>query len=544
MEDSKLSATNDDDDDHQFVDALCEFPFYDCIDTPEPERSISSSPSVSQLETNADVSLQPSPSPEILSPPGLRRRRSLSHHVRKEAPGSGSTGSNPNSSLSSDSATAAERKCRIFRNFEENERRSEKPEFSRVRINSESPGHCVDEVDEESKETSTVTAANDDDINQSVAVDLASGGNDESSSSFLFVLAGLVIKAIGFQISLMVSFFTFPIWLLCCSFMFVADPFGALRRVRDYLMGKVLGMWGVMCDNISPFVYEWLKEYNHIWKLALRFGWGFLWATYVCIVLVSLLVSAFVVSGLTLRHLVEEPIQMKETLTFDYTKNSPVAFVQMSSCPRERHGVPYRDKNEVGSLGGPRVIPVKHKLQVTVSLTLPESDYNRNLGIFQVRVDFLSASGKAIASSSRPCMLQFKSPPIRLLLTFLKAVPLVAGYSSETQTLTFKFRGFAEGDIPTACLRVTIEQRAEFQPGAGIPEIYDASLLLESELPLLKRIIWRWKTTLFIWVGMTMFAAELLFVFLFCRPIIMPRGRPRDGSPGNAAQINHPALSS
>ena len=31
-----------------------------------------------------------------------------------------------------------------------------------------------------------------------------------------------------------------------------------------------------------------------------------------------------------------------------------------------------------------RAIPSNNKIKVTVSLTLPESDYNRNLGIFQV----------------------------------------------------------------------------------------------------------------------------------------------------------------
>lgn len=157
----------------------------------------------------------------------------------------------------------------------------------------------------------------------------------------------------------------------------------------------------------------------------------------------------------------------------------------------------------------------------------------------QVRVDFLSASGKALASSSKPCMLRFKSEPVRLLLTFLKVVPLLTGYSSESQTVDVKFRGFTEGDNPTACLRVMIEQRAEFRPGAGAPQIYDASLTLESELPLPKRIIWYWKKTVFIWIGMSTLTMELLFMLLFCRPIIMPRIRPRDGSANRSTLQNH-----
>ncbi|XP_057462771.1 LOW QUALITY PROTEIN: seipin-2-like [Actinidia eriantha] len=516
MEDSKSNTNNEDDDDH-FFDALDEFSY----DTNEHDQSISNSSPIYQLESNADVLLKRKPSPEIVPPIGLRRRRSWSKHIRKEISGDDSENSNPNSSVSFDSTTPADKKYRISRKSKEIGSRNEKSDSFRASHSS----------NEENEESSAVTTENDDTVNESLAVDSASGGIDESSSNFLFVLAGFVIKAIGFQLSLLVSFFTFPIWLLYRSYMLVLDPLQVVRRSREYLMGRLWRIWGVMCENVTPFVYEWLKEHKSIWKLALRFGWGFLWATYVCLVLVSLLVSAFVVSGFIVRHVVEEPIQMKETLTFDYTKNSPVAFVRIISCPGEHRGIEY--------LGAPRFIPPKHKLQVTVSLTLPESDYNRNLGIFQARVDFLSASDKALASSSRPCMLRFKSQPIRLLLTFLKVAPLVTGYSSESQTLNVKFRGFTEGDKPTACLRVMIEQRAEFQPGAGVPEIYDASLTLESELPLLKRIIWHWKNTVFIWIGMTTFAMEFLFILLCCRPIIMPRGRVRDAPANNSALQNN-----
>ncbi|KAK2642575.1 hypothetical protein Ddye_024338 [Dipteronia dyeriana] len=166
-----------------------------------------------------------------------------------------------------------------------------------------------------------------------------------------------------------------------------------------------------------------------------------------------------------MRYVVEEPIQIKETLNFDYKENSP--------------GYSY--------------------------LTLPESEYNRNLGVFQVRVDFLSVNGKPLSSSSRPCMLRFKSEPIHLLLTFLRAAPLVAGYVSETQTVKVKHRGFMEGNVPTSCLKVKIEQRAEFWVGAGIHQIFYASLILETELPLFKRIIWYRRKTIFIWITMTLY---------------------------------------
>lgn len=136
-------------------------------------------------------------------------------------------------------------------------------------------------------------------------------------------------------------------------------------------------------------------------------------------------------------------------------------------------------------------------------------------------------------------MLRFRSEPIRLIMTFLKMAPLVTGYVSETQTLNVKMRGFVERDIPTSCLRVTLEQRAEYQPGAGIPQIYDASLVIESQLPFFKRIIWHWKMSIFIWITMMTFLTELIFVLMCCRPIIIPRTRQRAASARSPSTLNN-----
>lgn len=141
----------------------------------------------------------------------------------------------------------------------------------------------------------------------------------------------------------------------------------------------------------------------------------------------------------------------------------------------------------------------------------------------KVRVEFLSANGNVTASSSHPCMLRFKSLPIRLAQTLLKSAPLVAGFQSESQILNIHMTEFTEGLEPTACLRVILEQRAEYEPGKGIPQIYAAYLDLESELPKLKRFIWCWRRTLFIWSSMISFLTELVIILAFFRPIIVPR---------------------
>lgn len=169
------------------------------------------------------------------------------------------------------------------------------------------------------------------------------------------------------------------------------------------------------------------------------------------------------------------------------------------------------------------------------NITYNECLYNFVHSLLKVRVDLLSASGATLSSSRRPCMLKFKSDPVRHLLTFLKAAPLVTGFTSETETLNIKFRGIKQSDIPTSCVKVTIEQRAEYRPGAGIPEVYDSSLVLESQLPLFKRLIWYWKTTIFVWVTMILFMMKLLVILICCNRVILPRARSREVSFSNRA---------
>ncbi|XWS18554.1 hypothetical protein CRYUN_Cryun32bG0055300 [Craigia yunnanensis] len=504
-----MESQNTDEED-QFFDALDDFPLYDCL------TSDQSDPSTSDLSST------------------LRRRAFFRRGISSKEPGDSLLEA---STLEDHSKTSSrEPRYNLYRDLKANDDTFEITESTRDGFNS------TRVIEEKSDVESTVTTAKNDELVDRSRISADSGTelseSVNSSSSLLVFIAGLVIKAIGFQLNLVISFITLPLSMLSCCYMFIVDPLQALRHGRAYINTKLLNLWNSTCGYFSSLMYEWLKDCKSIWNLVFRFGWGMLWATYVGFVLCGLLFTSLVISGVLMRCLVEEPLEIKEMLNFDYTKSSPVAFVPIVSCAAVGCGVKCMEKIDAGKNVGSRVIPPDHKLQVTVSLTLPESEYNRNLGMFQVRVDFLSVNGETLASSSHPCMLKFKSESIRLLLTFFKVAPLVTGYVSEAQTLNLKIRGLNEGIVPTACLRVVLEQRAEYRPGAGIPELYDASFILESKLPFIKRIIWYWKKTIFIWVSMTSFTTELLFTLVCCRPILIPRTSTRDGSASRSSTQN------
>ncbi|KAL4291775.1 hypothetical protein GQ457_14G008920 [Hibiscus cannabinus] len=462
------------DEEDQFIDALDDFPFYDCLTCDQSE------PSTSHL-------------------PSTLRRRTFSRR--------GITGKEPVDSLPVPEASTIEDQSRtssreprynLFRDLKPNESTLAVTELPRDGVSS------IRVSEENTGVESTVTVA---EIEESVdqarknSADSSAelGESLNSNSGLLLFMAGFVIKAIGFQLNMLITSVTLPISVLSYGCTFIIDPFQAFSHGRAYIRAKLSNLRDSICGYFSPMMNDCINYHKSIWNLVFRFGWGMFWATYVGCVLFGLMFTSLATGGVLMRYLVEEPLEVKEMLNFDYTKTSPVAFVPIVSCAAVGCGAKCMEKIDVGKNVGPRVIPLDHKLKVTVSLTLPESEYNKNLGMFQVRVDFLSINGETLASSSNPCMLKFISEPIRLLLTFFKVAPLLTGYTSETQTLNLKIRGLNEGTVPTACLKVVLEQRAEFRSGAGIPELYDAFLILDSELPFIKRIIWSWRRTIFIW---------------------------------------------
>ena len=197
------------------------------------------------------------------------------------------------------------------------------------------------------------------------------------SNSLLLWPVGLAVRTIGFQIRLIIQVFSLigSIFSWCNSFASqrVRETIEAKERAKEALNQKVS-----MIVKVPPKV----AENGSI--LLKRAGWGCLAATYVCFLLSMLLFPALVLDYVFLNRVVEEPVSIRESLHFDYTLDNPEAYVSL--CTSQRfHQIPNNGKPVVGLRPEHfRAIPPSHKVHITVVLTLPESDYNRNLGMFQV----------------------------------------------------------------------------------------------------------------------------------------------------------------
>ena len=142
----------------------------------------------------------------------------------------------------------------------------------------------------------------------------------------------------------------------------------------------------------------------------------------------------------------------------------------------------------------------------------------------QLKVELLSLKGETIARSSQPCMLRFRSKPIRLARTFVMSVPLVAGFANEAQTMRIDALVHQEKWPRTKAVRATLIPRAQTRL---LPQLYEAEVVINSKPPWTKRMAYNWKWTLCVWTSMYLYV-PILIALLWCfKPFLFPYAASR-----------------
>ncbi|CAO0789722.1 unnamed protein product [Mucor circinelloides] len=94
-----------------------------------------------------------------------------------------------------------------------------------------------------------------------------------------------------------------------------------------------------------------------------------------------------------------------------------------------------RPQGQVYFRGPNPVMPLRHEqaYDVSVQLHVPTSDINFDLGNFMVHVELQTKNGTVLAESSRPAILRYQSYTQRILHVMAKALPLLIGWTEESQ---------------------------------------------------------------------------------------------------------------
>ncbi|OMO89289.1 Adipose-regulatory protein, Seipin [Corchorus olitorius] len=137
----------------------------------------------------------------------------------------------------------------------------------------------------------------------------------------------------------------------------------------------------------------------------------------------------------------------------------------------------------------------------------------------KLTAELLSTTGNVIAKSSQPVMLQFRSLPVRLARTFVMGIPLLLGISSETQKLKVEILRYKEGHPRSGSVRVTLAPRAGT---SSLPQLYEAEIIINSQLPWTKQLVHNWKWTLYVWTSLYVYIIFLILVITCFRPLFFP----------------------
>ena len=131
-------------------------------------------------------------------------------------------------------------------------------------------------------------------------------------------------------------------------------------------------------------------------------------------------------------------------------------------------------------------------------LTLPESDINKQLGVFMVKVELLSADRSLLATSKQPSMLPYESSIVTIFRKTMLILPLAFGVISETRTVTLlSFDHYTDRNDkePMSLVEVTlgVPNPAAFPTSLQSIQILSAELRYGKEMNALQSCLRHWQ---------------------------------------------------
>ncbi|XP_051180577.1 seipin-1 [Lolium perenne] len=286
----------------------------------------------------------------------------------------------------------------------------------------------------------------------------------------------------------------------------LAVPAGWLIRLVAFLgervISAVLTLVGI---PVAAVVGELRAVPATASSLARRAAVGLLAAAFTFAALASVFVLSLLLGFALVRHCVDDPVTVRQPLYFDYTEPQPSAAVALGG----------------GWGAAAPLLPGGHFVTVSLTLILPDSDHNRQIGVFQIKAEAIAPSGTTIVSTTQPYMLRYKSTPVRLAQSALTIVPLVMGVRSESQSATLKMLQYREGHgrhKKTGRIRVFLQPRALT---VHLPQVYRAEITVQTSLPWLKAMARSLKWTMCVWISFCIYVILSVFAVYWVRTLVL-----------------------
>lgn len=145
--------------------------------------------------------------------------------------------------------------------------------------------------------------------------------------------------------------------------------------------------------------------------------------------------------------------------------------------------------------------------RVKLILEMPESQINKDLGMFMVCAQMRAKGGKLVSSSCRSTMLRYRSRLHELMRTMLLAPLLISSVDEEKQKLQVELFSDFEDDQALPVTDAYVELQSRFA------QIYSCELHIQAHFTGLRYMMFNWpKISALVGISTNLFFVSLIFV--------------------------------
>mmetsp|Transcript_11186 Transcript_11186/g.15450 ORF Transcript_11186/g.15450 Transcript_11186/m.15450 type:complete len:399 (+) Transcript_11186:58-1254(+) len=217
-------------------------------------------------------------------------------------------------------------------------------------------------------------------------------------------------------------------------------------------------------QQLGDSIFQTVDAYKWTWLAYFAF---------VVFINISLIIASILSYAVLYYNFMPDVNQLEVPLYFDFDRSKPVATVDFSDSTFFYPGQQY---------------------DVVLELDLPESEVNKQIGMFMVNIDCLLMDRSQV-KSGRGLMLRYKSPLFQTISTIAHTVPLLFGFSEEHQIIQTSL--FDEFSPNHPVKNVTLQLSSPYV------QIYSAKLSFQVILGGIRYLVYRWFLSSFI-VGTSM----------------------------------------
>ncbi|XP_072171812.1 seipin-like [Diadema setosum] len=151
------------------------------------------------------------------------------------------------------------------------------------------------------------------------------------------------------------------------------------------------------------------------------------------------------------------------------------------------------------------------KYHISLEMEMPQSPVNEQSGMFMVKIQMFSKADEPVVFSSRPAMLRYRSPILKVIDIFCLAPFFIAGYAEEKQVLNVDLMTDYVDNVYKPAIKASLEVKVKQL------EIYHSTLQIHAQFTGLRYLMFYWPMT------SAFFSVVTNFVFLSFLSIMMWR---------------------